>query len=74
MTTDKEAYERDLRERQRRHLESLQQGGRPWKPCAHDQCTHCYGTGVTAFGPCVHAIYCDCPKCSATSTVTGAFR
>ena len=67
MTPDRESYERELRERQRKHLESVRNGGRPWKPCLHDQCPQCHGTGITRFGPCVHGISCDCPKCSTWS-------
>lgn len=66
--TDRNQYERDLAERQRKHLESIQ---RPlldrWQPCMHDMCQQCHGTGVTIFGPCVHAISCPCPKCTPTS-------
>ena len=65
---NREQYERDLAERQRRHMESLSRAEyRNWKPCAHDQCQSCHGTGLGMFGPCVHSLYCDCPKCSPQS-------
>lgn len=60
----REEYERDLRERQRRHLQSIENGGRPWQPCLHDGCSNCHGTGVGKHGPCIHALSCPCPKCS----------
>lgn len=66
--TDRETYERELAERQRKHLEAISVNARQrWKPCLHDQCQQCHGTGRTAFGPCVHGLACDCPKCSPFS-------
>lgn len=66
MNRNREAYERELKERQRKHLESLQQANdAQWKPCMHDQCQQCHGTGISARGVCVHSVACDCPKCSA---------
>jgi len=59
---NKEQYMKDLKERQERHLASLD--NRNWRPCLHDQCTQCHGTGRTAFGICIHGISCPCPKCS----------
>lgn len=59
----REKYERDLAERQRKHLENIQQP-ECWQPCMHDQCQQCHGTGKTANGPCIHMISCPCPKCS----------
>lgn len=67
---DREQYEKDLRERQRRHLENVRtmrsnttDGG--WRPCLHDACPECLGTGIKADGStCIHCISCPCPKCS----------
>lgn len=40
---------------------------KPWKPCMHEQCSSCHGTGIKFDGSmCVHTLYCDCPKCSPT--------
>lgn len=68
---DKEAYEKDLKSRQKEHLDNvlrLNQGNtfiHPWKPCLHDQCYACHGTGITATGQhCIHMLSCDCPKCA----------
>lgn len=62
--TDRETYERDLAERQRRHLESVRQHfDQGWQPCLHDACTECVGTGVKRDGStCIHGIACPCPK------------
>jgi DnaJ-class molecular chaperone len=60
-------YEEDLKERQKRHLDlvrSNREQNNPWKPCAHDECPTCHGTGVKLDGStCVHYISCTCPKC-----------
>ena len=38
-----------------------------WKPCQHDLCSGCFGTGVKLDGtPCIHYISCTCPKCQPT--------
>jgi len=66
---NREEYERDLRERQRKHLESIQSpfSGQQWQPCLHDQCPSCHGTGIRSNGSiCVHGISCNCHKCSIT--------
>lgn len=60
---DREQYERELAERQRRHLQSIEEQ-RNWRPCLHDGCQTCHGTGVGQFGTCVHMLSCPCPKCS----------
>lgn len=66
MTANRDDYERDLRRRQREHLNNIQ-GVPPWQPCAHDACPECIGTGVRrGGGPCVHYLSCSCPKCAAT--------
>ena len=63
--TDREQYERDLRDRQRQHLDNVLNRGRPWQPCMHDNCSSCLGTGVKHDGSrCVHMISCPCPKCT----------
>lgn len=69
---DQEQYERELAERQRQHLENVQGiNSAPWRPCMHDQCTSCHGTGVSIHGgACVHGISCPCPKCSPSYCVS----
>lgn len=65
MMIDKDRYERDLKERQRRHLENVKTGGERWQPCLHDGCAECHGTGIRHDGSiCAHAISCPCPRCS----------
>lgn len=68
---NKEEYEKDLAERQRRHLENLNLGQlgttapTPWQPCMHDACSGCLGTGIRfGGGICIHMISCPCPKCT----------
>lgn len=63
---DRENYERDLRERQHRHLDSIREHEfrPPWSPCMHDGCQRCHGTGVSINGSCVHMMSCPCPKCT----------
>lgn len=65
---DKEQYEKDLVERQRQHLQNVQNiNNSNWRPCMHDQCTECHGTGIKSTGgPCIHGISCPCPKCTPT--------
>lgn len=61
---DREAYERDLRERQQEHLKNVRRG-REWRPCAHDACDQCHGTGIKSNGTsCIHMLHCTCPRCS----------
>ncbi len=60
---DKKQYQKDLIERQRKHLEHLFTDN--WKPCLHDNCTECMGTFLRKDGTvCFHMLSCDCPKCS----------
>lgn len=77
MDQQQEQYEKDLKERQKRHLENVGQLANnglvgnnftpPWKPCLHDQCTSCHGTGITITGAsCVHGLSCSCPKCASS--------
>lgn len=63
---NREQYEKDLAERQRKHLESTQiHKESNWRPCMHDACPECIGTGVKRDGSvCVHGISCPCPKCT----------
>ncbi len=65
---NKEDYEKQLAERQRQHLERLNGAqNNNWRPCMHDACPECVGTGIKANGgPCIHYISCPCPKCSPT--------
>ena len=63
---DQDEYERQLKERQNQHLDSIQ-NKRYWQPCLHDQCQDCHGTGISRFGgACIHAISCPCSKCTPT--------
>lgn len=72
---DREPYERELKERQRRHLEIVRQldivrrgpyGS--YQPCMHDNCPDCVGTGLRRDGSvCIHEISCPCPRCSPGS-------
>jgi len=63
---NREQYERELAEKQRRHLEQVANiGNHNWRPCMHDACTECCGTGIKRDGSmCVHGISCPCPKCT----------
>lgn len=66
---DRTQYEEDLRRRQEEHMRRMQEYGRQrlpkWRPCLHDGCTECHGTGKKVDGsPCVHMISCPCPRCS----------
>lgn len=63
---DRDKYERDLRECQRKHLEGIKIGRKTnWRPCLHNGCTSCFGTGRKADGSiCIHMLSCPCPKCS----------
>lgn len=62
---DKEQYEKDLKQRQEEHLKRVNNQGNNWKPCMHDQCISCHGTGITIYGShCIHGISCPCPKCN----------
>jgi hypothetical protein len=60
---NRKQYEQDLKRRQNEHLDGIQ--NHPWRPCLHDGCSECVGTGVRRDGSiCVHNISCPCPKCS----------
>lgn len=59
----REEYERDLARRQKEHLERIY--NHSWRPCLHDQCPECVGTGLKRDGSaCIHGISCPCPRCS----------
>lgn len=63
-------YEQDLDRRQQEHLKHVKvkdYNRKPWKPCMHDACPLCLGTGLKITGGfCIHNISCDCPKCQPT--------
>lgn len=63
---DRQKYEEDLRRRQEEHLKIVQgRNNSNWRPCMHDNCSMCHGTGIKIDGSfCVHMISCPCPKCS----------
>ena len=63
---NKDDYDKDLLDKRNAHFRKVNEAqARRWKPCKHEQCTSCYGTGITEMlTPCVHMISCDCPKCS----------
>ena len=63
---DRKQYEQELKERQERHLSNIQGlNDTNWRPCMHDQCQECHGTGIKANGSsCIHGISCPCPKCT----------
>lgn len=63
-------YTRELKERQQKHLESISSFNfNTWKPCLHDSCPDCHGTGIKVNGGiCWHALSCDCPKCRPMSS------
>jgi len=65
---DRKQYEENLRRRQKEHLDSIQsQKDMNWRPCMHDSCPNCHGTGLDSQGrTCVHSISCPCPKCTPT--------
>jgi len=47
MDINREQYERDLLKKQTEHLERIsKRNDREWRPCLHDSCTSCHGTGV----------------------------
>lgn len=64
MTQDE--YDRDLEERQKRHLQCVRgSGSQPAEACLHHSCQECLGTGVKHDGSmCVHFISCSCFRCS----------
>lgn len=62
---ERQAYEEELRRRQKEHIETVQGSYRRWRPCMHDACPECVGTGIKRTGgACIHGISCPCPKCT----------
>ena len=63
---DLKQYEDDLQRRQKEHLDNVYGNqNRNWRPCLHDSCPDCLGTGVRRDGGiCIHGISCPCPKCT----------
>lgn len=59
-------YEDDLARKQKEHLENVfNLKNNNWRPCLHDSCPSCFGTGIKSNGClCIHYISCPCPKCS----------
>ena len=65
---DKETYEKSLKAKQAAHYQAVWNRDRPggWRPCLHDLCEACHGTGVKSDGSkCVHGIVCTCKKCES---------
>ena len=55
---DKEKYEKDLRNKQEKHLNDVKQKRNiKWKPCLHEQCSNCHGTGVKIDGQPLYTFY-----------------
>ena len=71
--SSEEYYER-LKERQRRHLESVKRRiNGPFRSCLHDSCQSCHGTGIKIDGSvCIHFLHCTCPRCSPQCASTRA--
>jgi len=74
--TNREQYEEDLARKRKEHLDRVfKRGNQNWRPCMHDSCPNCFGTGIKADGsPCVHMISCPCPKCSPSYIVVSAVK
>ena len=69
---DRKQHEAEVAERKRKHLEAIEAHRKAtepaWRPCLHDACPKCHGTGQQIDGtPCFHALSCPCPKCTLTS-------
>lgn len=64
--SDREEYERQLKERQENHMKQVYGWGDIlWRPCLHDNCPLCNGTGIKLDrSQCIHMISCPCPKCT----------
>jgi hypothetical protein len=80
---DKQQYEEDLKYKREQHLEAVKRHksmqdvfkgssineipNTTWKPCLHDLCSSCFGTGIKVDGTsCIHYLSCTCPKCQPT--------
>jgi len=70
--SQREDYEKDLRRRQEDHIaEITRRNDLNWRPCLHDSCPECIGTGLRRIGgSCIHMISCPCPKCTPTCSWT----
>ena len=66
LSLNRELYEEDLKRRQKEHLGNIQrQNDANWRPCLHESCPECLGTGIREDGcACVHLISCPCPRCA----------
>ena len=66
LSIDRKQYEDDLQRRQKEHLDNVyNRQNQNWRPCLHDSCPDCLGTGVKLDGSmCIHGISCPCPKCT----------
>ncbi len=64
MDAIKKQHDDDLKKLQKEYLNKILNSN--WKPCLHDGCTQCLGTGVKiGYGTlCIHHISCSCPKCT----------
>lgn len=65
MNIDRKQYEEELQRKQREHLAKVKdRGDSNWRPCLHDSCPQCFGTGIRLDGGhCFHNLSCQCPKC-----------
>ena len=45
MEYNKKQYEEELKRKQKEHLEQIK-NNENWRPCLHDQCPECVGTGT----------------------------
>jgi len=63
---ERKSYEKALRRQQEEHLKNVQSvSDIEWRPCLHDGCPDCVGTGIKKNGTrCIHNISCPCPKCT----------
>lgn len=62
---NRKQYEDDLKQRQKEHLDNVYNNNQNWRPCLHDSCPECLGTGIKKDGTmCIHNISCPCPKCT----------
>lgn len=69
---ERQRYEEEIARKQQAHLEKVYDlhAVFHWKPCQHDSCPECFGTGVRRNGtPCAHTLSCDCPKCTPSYEV-----
>ena len=63
--TIKKIYDEHIKQKQKEHLNDIQNNPTAWRPCMHEQCPDCVGTGIKKDGSvCIHGIACPCPKCT----------